>query len=1338
MQVRDGAVTLVSPLAEGDTSGVLRWEPAENGVVRRMDVDSLEVRAPRVVVGGPDATLEASLGRLDARARILREPLVLEGLAARVRLASDTLAVELSGGRVDSTPLAGTASVIFPDSGSVGYHAELALEDVDLAHFRWLASSLPPLTGDARVTGDGGPGGSAWRVTELDSRLEGGRVTGEGGVEFGGGSDLRLQGVSLRLTDVDLDALNPYLSDTLPVRGRASGTVRLSGPLNALQASGHLALDTEGYRPTEVEYGGTVALTGASAPSLQEFTATLEPMDWRLISAWIPSARLEGAGRAQVRATGWLESGLRFDADLLHRPGSAPPSHILASGSLRRVGDAFTMDIQGDLSPLSLDAVKTSYPDLPLGGEVSGSLRARGQLQDLEVHAQVDTELGRLDLGGRLDLRNPGASYQLEGTVADFRASALVPSLPEPSTFTGHVRVDGTGRDRSTMRANAEMDFGASRLGGLEVDTLRLGARIAQGVLTLDTLTARVGGFDLDAGGTLAVDTVQPAGEVRVRFATESLEGIRPVFMGDTVIARDTLTGLQPDLLELAGIDPDTLPTTEEVTVDGRVQGEFTLRGSVNDFSAQGRATLQQVRYGRSFLEGAEVRVDAEGLPGLAGRLRLEVTADSADVLQRSFASARAEVDYTRPRGQAVVALVRNDAEDYRARTRFELDSLGGTVDVDELGLRFDSLDYRLAEPAHLSWNDSAFVVRDFELVRPGPDSVHIRADGRLPRRGPADFTLDARGVRLERLAQLIQREDVDVAGRVDLQVRVEGTAADPRIHTTFSGRDVRAITVDLTRVTGEMSYQDRSADLKLEAWRDELQVLDLQGQLPVDLAFRGVEDRTPDRPMDLDLRADSLPAVFALALLEDLDDVQGTLSGNLRFQGTVEDPRPSGTMSLRGGAWTVGALGVRQSEVSGTFEVQPDSRVRVQVTGRAGGTVRVNGTVNLSPLTDPGLDLTMDFDRFQAVDRRDVAGTVSGQIQLTQSYLKPLVRGQLQVDQADIYLEEFQRSFGVVDLSDPRFFAYVDTSSIRGRPLLARTRNPFMDSLRVNVDLAVERDTWLRSPQMNVEMQGDLIVVYDRPRQDLVMIGELQAVRGQYTFLNRTFDVRSGTVEFVGTPGINPNLDIEAVARVRRRDGEPLDITANLTGTLVDPRVSLSTTESGVAQSDLISYLVFGRASSEVTTALSSGGSGSSGGGLLSGFGGQIGQLGLGSLANSLGALAQGTGYFDYLSISQAAESNLAQGGLANSVANTQVEVGRYFFGGDYFAALVLRPLSDLGPSGSLLGGFRVEWQASDQYHLEVFAEDRFLRSGSFGFQELGLRSSLIYGLSFFREWGY
>jgi len=323
------------------------------------------------------------------------------------------------------------------------------------------------------------------------------------------------------------------------------------------------------------------------------------------------------------------------------------------------------------------------------------------------------------------------------------------------------------------------------------------------------------------------------------------------------------------------------------------------------------------------------------------------------------------------------------------------------------------------------------------------------------------------------------------------------------------------------------------------------------------------------------------------------------------------------------------------------------------------------------------------------------------------------------------------------VDLSDPLFLGLVEGESFTlpvDRPLLAGARNPFLDSLRLDVALDVPRETWLRSSDMNVEIGGSLEMVYDRPRRDFVLIGELLARRGQYNVYGRTFEVQGGSVEFIGIPGINPLLDIQASSQVRRRTGETLQIDATVSGTLEDPSVDLSTEEQGVAPSDLVSYLIFGRPSTELTLT----GAGSTGGNQFLETSVETGvSVGLGTLASQLSALAaQEISIIDYLAVTQVGDLGLTGSG---SVANTQVEVGWYLGGGDVFGAVVLRPLYSVGGVRTQpIGGARLEWQPGTQYRLEAFLEDRLLRQNSFLLTEQGLESELSFGFNLFREWGY
>ncbi len=150
---------------------------------------------------------------------------------------------------------------------------------------------------------------------------------------------------------------------------------------------------------------------------------------------------------------------------------------------------------------------------------------------------------------------------------------------------------------------------------------------------------------------------------------------------------------------------------------------------------------------------------------------------------------------------------------------------------------------------------------------------------------------------------------------------------------------------------------------------------------------------------MDVHVVADSLAAAVALSYVGLLEDVEGRVSGDFRIRGTVDRPEPSGVLQMDDGAWSIDALGVRHQAVEGTLTLRPDRTVEVSLGTQAAGTSSVEGEVILDPVTDPRLDLAITFADFEAVNRRDVAGHISGQTRLQGTYREPYLDGSLTVD---------------------------------------------------------------------------------------------------------------------------------------------------------------------------------------------------------------------------------------------------------------------------------------------------------------------------------------------------
>jgi len=1302
---------------------------------------------PNVVLQSRDSVGQwMTVEDLSFQGDVLADSVQVRGMKGQLRFVDARLDVDLDRLALERSEARGTAFVEFPrDGGLAHFGFDLNTTGLELADLNWLDARV----GEGRAVGGVGVEvrGEELRVSfdafqmiarDSDLSLDGGIV---------------LNGEFLRFEDLDVEAapfaiarVEPWLAKPLPLSGSVEGTAVLDGTLEELRTRGRVTLlrPGPGEDPITADFGGTLHL--ADGFGFTDLRATLDPFDFGVLETFAGGARVQGGGLVTLEATGRASDAIRFTVGISHRPTGLPASEVAAQGTVQQQGGSWVVDIRANAQPLSLTALARDYPSLPLTGEVSGSFRVNGPLSELSLETDLSTEGGHLGLTTRFDVTNPGAHYAIQGQVEDFTVSRVVTAVPAPTVITGTIDVEGRGTDYGLLTLDARARLRPSRVGHLSVDTAVVALRVREGRLFVDTMDAVLGGVLVSGQGTLAMEREGPAGIVTIAFQGDSLGRLRPLALGDEVVARDTLTELDRELLRVQGVDPDTLPTRAEVAVTGAVRGGVTVTGSVQEFAAQGNASFARVRYGRNVVRGVEVAFESASLPRLDGRLAVSLEADSLSVLGLDFVRAQLGLERDQAQGRFDLVLGRRPGEDYTVRGVFDREAGKRSVQLDELALRFDEFTWALERPAVMAWNDQGLDVRDFVLKGPA-DSLRVEVDGLIPREGPADLRVSVRDLRLERLARLVQQEEMGITGRLELNARLTGTAAAPLIVGSLDARNLTLQTFALTRFAGALDYADRTLRLSLGAWKDSLRVLTASGLVPIDLVFHEMDWRVPaDRQMDLNVTADSFPAVFVLVPLEELSDIAGTISGQFHIVGTVNDPSPAGTVALHDAAWTIDALRVRHRDIRGAFTLHPDATVDVEMVGRAGGDITTSGTVTLLPLTDPMFDLQITAENFQAVTRADVEAQLTGAVALTGTYSRPVVRshdGQpVRVDQAVLYVEEFKRTVGVVDLADPAFFAVVDTSVMNPRRLLGVTADPFLRNLRADVDLVSQRNSSLRSDQMNIEMGGELQVVYDRQNGDLAMLGTLDAIRGTYSILGRNFQVASGTVEFVGIPGINPILNIVASTRVRQvgmggSGSDNISIQATVSGTLSDPRVSLSSDEGAIAESDLVSYLVFGVPSYQLASGQAAQVQNASRSLLGTTVGAGLSIL-QGTLASRLSSLvARGWG-LDHFAISQPKELGLGSLDVAGTLASTTFEIG-WYLEQDVFMTLLLAPLAGQAGTGTNpFGGARVDWVLSPNWTLQSFYEDRYLRQPTLGFDQQILQSQKVGGLFLFRDWGY
>lgn len=1378
-----GGVAFGSAGAAGDVPGVadagflIRGGRIHGGTVVARDQDGavmhirgIEARVGRVEVGpGPEPTLVAGVDDLDLSYPLGNGVLELRDIRGTIRTRKPTVAMEIDHFELPASAGRGDMHV---EWGVEDWSAvfDLDVDRMALTDLAWIDERFDRGTarGEVRIAADP----SASRIDFSGGRAELGSAT----LGFSGGftvdnsaNEVHFEGLTVAPEGLPTAELDRWLPEPLEVAGLLSGEVRLDGGPGRLSTAGEIALRSGDGERTLARVSGRGTVLERSA--LEDVVLNADELEYGLLETLVPQVPWTGSGDATVRLDGDLRTGMAVE--IAANQAEPDGSSVAVRGTVYGDTAISVVDLHARLEPLSLTAVREMYPGFPVSGAVSGTVSVSGRLEELAFASDLRTEAGPLTAEGQVNGRDLAAGYRIEASVEEFRLSEFVAELPDTFRLNASATLSGRGLDLESVRAGLVLKVEPSTIGLLAVDSAGLEAWVDEdGILRVESLYADAGGVAVRGGGTLG--TVSAAGDgVTLAVSSASIHPLRDLVMGENLVAWDELLPIEQSIMiEFDGVDPDTFPRARDIRFDARADGQIRIEGAVRDLVANAGITFEDLEYGQFLAQRLQTDLTVSGLglrasppagdtegsasatPGnpafaeLGNPASVEpgnptsaepaprepvvitgvITGSSVSFRDRDYRFALVEGNYALGgRGPVRVFISRTLTESYEAQGVVGLREDGGRIDLDHFRVVRDDRRWNLRGPARFEWDAEVVRVRDFGLIRPGTEGLRVRAHGLLSRgEGQSDFVLQVAELDLGVVGSLLQME-APPTGVVSANLRAEGSGRDPRWAGTLEASDIELGTFSFDRVSADGSYSGRALETRVEAWSAGRRNLRAEGTVPLDLRLASVADRIPDEPVDLRIEADSFPAAMVLGGLDGLEGVAGTVSGDVTLRGRPSALEPDGSLRLRRGQATVAAFGTRLSSAEMDLDLDPGGLVTVNGSAVSGGTLDVRGTVDLaSDQDDIGLELAFWPREFQIVNRIDIEAAVTGDsVALTGTFNYPLIQGEVEVVDATVDIDEFERSAEVVDLYDPVLFSAATTQlGLGDEDGAAGERVPFLQNLRLDVSLGLGRANQIVTHNMDATVAGELALTFDRAGNQLIVYGEANLVRGNYSLGSRYLRMEEGVFRFPGTPGFDPGISVTAVTRLATCDGEPQEITTNMSGTLLRPYVNIqSDAERTTSESELYNLLILGRCSSTLLGSTGAASFDAGQGYLLSQFGNVIGS----EFARELD--------LDYLFVSQP-DYGLATTALGAS--SLQVEVGRYL-PGDIFLIGVYRRGYCADPTIPVSsGGMRIEVSLPRAVTMESFYEGRCTREQYRGLDDISLQLARIWGFSFLREWGY
>jgi translocation and assembly module TamB len=707
--------------------------------------------------------------------------------------------------------------------------------------------------------------------------------------------------------------------------------------------------------------------------------------------------------------------------------------------------------------------------------------------------------------------------------------------------------------------------------------------------------------------------------------------------------------------------------------------------------------------------------------------MNVAVKADTVSAFGFAFDSLAGDLSYVAPGGTIALRVRQGMERDYSLQGEFTLDKARNEVRLADLALRFDSTTWKSTHPSTIRFGANGVEVVNLELVS-GPNR-RIYANGLLPTKGVANFDLQVTDFAVENVAELLQ-SDLPVTGRLDLDAHVSGTAEDPRIAGKIDFRQGTYNAARVPDVRGTFSYANQQLTTNASVIDSTGKTLaSINGTIPINLALSGVTgSRLLDLPINATFASDSLPIWLIPQFTTAVTDVGGRATGNVTIKGTLKKPDLQGNITLVDAHFRLAATGAYFERMNGTVRMTGDTVYIDSIAGFAGGPVRLNGTVAVGNWREPSFNL---FHTAQdAVFIKNEQGEIHADVglRLSGTLSQPYVSGRVTILHGVFYVPE-SRGKKVIGAGDPSLFSVIDTSVAVQRELFPAQSRMFTN-LKVDVDLVVERNTWVRSRDANVEVFTDGPMTVNVRGDALTITGVIDADRGEYTFLSKRFQIKRGSALFIGTPDLNPTLQITAEYQVKQPTGAT-NIRVLIGGTLLNPRISLeSDAQPPLSQSDLLSYLAFGERSSSLLQFNQTSLTATSGGNLLNLAGSRLAGIAVGVALDELKGNATRSMGVDVFNITPGDLPVFnGQGGLDEFIKGTELEVGRYL-NPRTFGSVIATP-GALASSGSgsrapigvsithrTAKGYRYETSYTPRYFLNppTLAGQTFSGGGQFG----------------------